>query len=78
MDGLVAQLLRIREEGIDVQEALRTYETEVFARGKKAALKSLGDANAVMKIRDMSKSRQAKQGLGQMIDEGMMVAGIWR
>jgi hypothetical protein len=57
--------LRVKEEGASLQDALGKYEAEVFVRGKKAALDSLDDANAVMTTRDLSKSRQANQGLAK-------------
>ncbi|KAK5663839.1 hypothetical protein OQA88_42 [Cercophora sp. LCS_1] len=65
VDLLVAQLLKIKKDGISVQEALVDYEKEVVARGYKAAMDSLDDADAVMTNRDLKESRQAKQGLAQ-------------
>lgn len=65
MDSLVAQLVGVKEGCASVEDALGNYEAEVFVRGKKAALESLDDANAVMTTRDLSKSRQANQGLAK-------------
>ncbi|KAK4447343.1 hypothetical protein QBC34DRAFT_132183 [Podospora aff. communis PSN243] len=65
VDCIVAQISRMKEEGASIGEALGNYETDVFARGKKAALESLEDANAVMATRDFGNSRQATQGLAK-------------
>lgn len=65
VDLLVAQLIKVKTEGISVQDALVDYEKEVVARGYKAAMDSLDDADAVMTSRDLSQSRQARQGLAQ-------------
>jgi len=65
VDGIVAQLLKVKHEGASVQEALGDYEAEMFVRGKKAALESLDDASAVMTKQDLGKSRLAKQGLAK-------------
>jgi hypothetical protein len=65
VDGIVAQFLRVKNEGASVQEALAAYEAEVFVRGKRAALESLDDASAVMTTQNLSDSRLATQGLAK-------------
>ncbi|KAK0648396.1 hypothetical protein B0T16DRAFT_115082 [Cercophora newfieldiana] len=65
VDVLVAQMLKVKEEGATLGEALGNYEADVFVRGRKAALESLEDANAVMTTQNFSESRQAKQGLAK-------------
>ena len=61
----MAQLIKVKEGVSSIQAALETYEAEVFARGKKAALESIEDANAVMASQDFSKSRQAQKGFAK-------------
>jgi len=62
---MVTELARIKGDGVNLREAVAAYEEEVFARGRKAVLESLEDADALMKTHDVAQSRIAKQGFSR-------------
>ena len=59
---LVAQFVRVKD-GTPLQEALKTYEDDVFGRRPKAVLGSLEDTKNIIKINQGVKPRYAEQGL---------------
>ncbi|KAK0723491.1 hypothetical protein B0T26DRAFT_750755 [Lasiosphaeria miniovina] len=63
VDALVSEFLRVKENGSTVIEALQTYKADVFVRGPKAVRESLEDTEAIMKVRNLEKSRQAQKGM---------------
>ncbi|KAK4449771.1 hypothetical protein QBC34DRAFT_350306 [Podospora aff. communis PSN243] len=65
VDKMITEFTKIRDNGVSLQDALKHYEEEVFVRGRKAALESLEDADALMKAQsasDVQKARHNKQG----------------
>ncbi|KAK0732187.1 oxygenase-like protein [Lasiosphaeris hirsuta] len=65
VSSLINELVKVKEEGITLQAAIKAYEDDIFVRGRKAALESVEDAGAVMKEPDMKKSRFVAQGLSK-------------
>ncbi|KAK3323219.1 hypothetical protein B0T19DRAFT_485643 [Cercophora scortea] len=62
VDQILTRFMKIKEEGITVQDALRVYEDDVFVRGRKAALSSVEDTRALTQVRDMQSTPQARSG----------------
>ncbi|KAK5654256.1 hypothetical protein OQA88_7431 [Cercophora sp. LCS_1] len=65
VDNLMAQLWKVKEGDLTIQNALAEYEAEMVPRGKKAAPESVEDANAVMASQDFKGSRQAHKSLAK-------------
>jgi 2-polyprenyl-6-methoxyphenol hydroxylase-like FAD-dependent oxidoreductase len=59
----LAQFEKIKEEGLSLDEALKTYEAEVVERGAEAVQVSLDDAERITKIKQIQETRHAQQGL---------------
>ncbi|KAF5349663.1 hypothetical protein D9756_008963 [Leucocoprinus leucothites] len=65
VDKLVAQLVRVKE-GMPLQEALKTYEDEIFERGPRAVLTSLEDLDNLPKFEDPGSIRHQSHGLAKV------------
>ncbi|KAK3353976.1 putative monooxygenase [Lasiosphaeria hispida] len=63
--SLITELVKVKEEGVTLQSAIKVYEDDIFVRGRKAVLESVEDAGAMMKEPDMKKSRFVARGLSK-------------